>query len=349
MHFGFTGAQEGLRAAAKGLLADAASPAAVRRAMESDTGIDGDLWRSMAGHGLLGRRDFVEVAIVAEELGATLACVPYLSTAVLAAGVLGATPDGVATVAFVDDRGRWDDPGAAVTASSSGGGWALDGHASFVLDGTVADVVVVAAGDSLFVVEAGAPGLARSPLPTVDRTRRLARLELSGTPARPLGEEDGGAGPAATLGRALDLAAVALAAEAVGGAQRCLDMALAHVRARTQFGRPLGGFQAVQHALADLLVDVESARSAAYAAAWAAGSSPETLPAAASAAKSRCSEAFARAAAVALHLHGALGFTWDHDVGLWFKRARSSRLLLGDPAYHRERLAGLIGLPPARR
>lgn len=348
MHFGFTDAQEALRATARDLLAGAASPAAVRRVMESPTGIDTDLWRAMGEHGLVGRRDFVEVAIVAEELGATLACVPHLSSAVLAAAVLGEAPAGVATVAFVDDRGLWDETeaGARVTASPSGDGWSLDGHASFVLDGTAADVLVVAAGAGLYVVAAGAPGMVRSPLPTVDRTRRLARVELSGTPARRLGAE--GDGPV-TLGRALDLAAVALAAEAVGGARRCLDLALDHVRARTQFGRPLSGFQAVQHALADVLVDVESARAAAYAAAWAAASSPDGLPAAASMAKSCCSEAFARAAAVALHLHGALGFTWDHDVHLWFKRARSSRLLLGDPAFHRERLAERTGLPPARR
>ena len=346
MHFGFTAAQEGLRTTTADLLAGASSPAAVRRAMDSETGIDADLWAAMSDAGLLGRADFVDVAVVAEELGAALACVPYLSTAVLAAAVVGEVPAGVATVAFVDDRGRWDDAGAAVTASPTGGGWALDGHASFVLDGTAADVLVVAAGPSLFVVEAGAPGLARSPLATVDRTRRLARLELVGTPARMLGA--GGAGRP-VLDRALDLGAVALAAESVGGARRCLDLALAHVRSRFQFGRPLGGFQAIQHALADVLVDVESARAAAYAAAWTATARPDGLPEAAAMAKACCSEAFARAAAVALHLHGALGFTWDHDVHLWFKRARSSQLLLGDPAFHRERLAGRIGLPPPQR
>ena len=344
MHFGFTDAQHRLRASARELVAEAAPPAAVRRVMESETGIDRELWAAMAGRGLLGRPDFVDVAIVAEELGAALACVPFLSTAVLAAAVLGEMPAGVATVAFVDDGGRWDDPGAGVRACRSDGAWSLDGHASFVLDGMMADELVVAAGSSLFLVEGSR--LSRSPLATVDRTRRLARVELSRTPARLVGAEGGG--PAA-LGRAFDMAAVALAAEAVGGARRCLDMAVAHVRSRTQFGRPLAAFQAVRHDRADVLVDVESARAAAYAAAWAATAAPDGLAAAASVAKAWCSEAFARAAAVALHLHGALGFTWDHDIHLWFKRARSNRLLLGDPAFHRERLAGSIGLPPPRR
>jgi len=344
VHFGFTDAQQTLRESARDLLAEAASPADVRRVMDSETGIDRELWRAMAGRGLLERSDFVEVAIVAEELGVTLACVPFLSTAVLAAAVLGGLPPGTATVAFLDDRGRWDVAGAGARPSRSGHAWSLDGHASYVLDGMVADVVVVAAGSSLFVVDGSR--LTRAPLATVDRTRRLARVELTATPARLLNAE--GDGPA-VLGRALDLAAVALAAEAVGGAQRCLDMTLAHVRSRTQFGRPLGAFQAVQHALADMVVDVESARATAYAAAWAATAAPDGLAAAASVAKACCSEAFARAAAAALHLHGALGFTWDHDVHLWFKRARSSRLLLGDPAFHRERLAGSIGLPLPRR
>ena len=341
MHFGLTDAQQRLRASARDLLREAAPPAAVRRVMESETGIDRDLWRAMGGRGLLGRTDFVEVAVVAEELGAALACVPFLSTAVLAAAVLGDASEGVATVALVDDAAHWDRPGAAVTASASDGGVTLDGHASFVLDGTSADLLVVAAGAGLYVVGADAEGLRRTPLRTVDRTRRMARLELTATPARVLGA---GHGTPAVLARALELAVVALAAEQVGGAGRCLETAVAHVLDRRQFGRPLGRFQSVKHALADVLVDVESARSAAYFAAWAAAEAPDQLPAAAAAAKACCSETYARAAAVSLHLHGALGFTWDAEPHLHLRRARSSRLLFGDPGFHRERLARHTGL-----
>ena len=143
---------------------------------------------------------------------------------------------------------------------------------------------------------------------------------------------------------AMDLAAVALAAEQVGGAQRSLEMAVAHARRRVQFGRPIGSFQAVKHLCADMLLEVESARSAAFYASSAAARADPELPAAAAVAKSCCSEAFVRVATDSLHVHGGLGFTWDHDAHLYFKRARSSRLLFGDPPHHRERLARLLGL-----
>ena len=348
MHFGLTSAQEQLQASARELLCRASPPARVRRVMETPDGLDAELWRTMADRGLLELPTLVEVAVVAEELGAALACVPFLSSVLATA--LGATgaelPAGVpAAVALVDDDGRWAEPGAAVEATPAGDGWALSGQASFVLDGMAAGVLVVAARTGpetrLFTVDADAAGLVRSPLATVDRTRRLARVQLSGAPARRL-LTGGDAGPA--LERALDRAVVALAAEQVGGARRCLDTAVAHVLGRRQFGRPLGSFQAVKHTLAELLVDVESARSAALFAAWAAADAPDELPAAAAAAKACCSEAYARVAAAALHLHGALGFTWDADAHLHYKRARSSQLLYGDPDHHRERLARRMGL-----
>jgi alkylation response protein AidB-like acyl-CoA dehydrogenase len=349
VHFGLTGAQQRLQASVRELLAEASPPERVRRVIGTAEGLDVELWRAMAARGLLRLPGFVEVAVVAEELGAALACVPFLSTAVLAAALLppgGELPsEATAAVAFVDDGGRWDVPGAAVDATPSAHGWVLHGHASFVLDGMAAAVLVVAArtpsGTSMFAVAGDAGGLSRCPLPTVDRTRRLARLELSGTPARLLGTEGHGT---VALERAADRAVVALAAEQVGGARRCLDAAVAHVLARRQFGRPLGSFQAVKHTLAEVLVDVESARSTALFGAWAADHSPDELPAAASVAKACCSEAYARAAAASLHLHGALGFTWDADAHLYYRRARSSQLLFGDPAYHRERLARRMGV-----
>jgi len=346
VHFGLTGAQQQLQASVRDLLGEMSPPARIRQVMETANGLDADLWQTMAGRGLLQLPTFVEVAVVAEELGAALACVPFLSWVLATA--LGATDDDLAAdgpvaVALVDDAGRWDDPGAGVTATRSGEVWALEGRASFVLDGTTAPVLVVAArtpgGTSLFAPDAAS--FEREALPTVDRTRRLARVALSGTRARLVGAE-GCAAP--LVERALDRAAVALAAEQVGGSRRCLEAAVAHVLGRRQFGRPLGGFQAVKHTLAELLVDVESARSTALFAAWAAAEAPDELPAAASAAKACCSEVYARMAATALHLHGALGFTWDADAHLYYKRARSSQLLFGDPAHHRERLARRIGL-----
>ena len=180
-----------------------------------------------------------------------------------------------------------------------------------------------------------------TPLATMDQTRKQARLEFASTPARLVGDE-GAAAP--VLSRTLDLAAVALAAEQVGGAQRCLDMAVEYAKTRIQFGRPIGSFQAIKHKCADMLLEVESAKSAAYYAGWAAAEDSEELPVVASLAKSYCSEAFFHAAAENIQIHGGIGFTWEHDAHLYFKRAKSSELMLGDPSYHRELLAQRIGI-----
>ena len=194
---------------------------------------------------------------------------------------------------------------------------------------------------SLFAVEGSAPGLVRTPLATMDQTRKQARLEFSSTPARLIGQE-GAAGP--VVQHTLDLAAVALAAEQVGGAQRCLDMAVDYAKTRIQFGRPIGSFQAIKHKCADMLLEVESAKSAAYYGGWAAAEDSDELPVVASLAKSYCSEAYFHAASENIQIHGGIGFTWEHDAHLYFKRAKSSELLLGDPSYHRELLAQRIGI-----
>jgi alkylation response protein AidB-like acyl-CoA dehydrogenase len=221
----------------------------------------------------------------------------------------------------------------------------LDGHKTFVLDGHTADVVLVVArtdaGVSLFLVDGDAPGLGRTAMPTMDQTRKQARLVFSSVPARLVGTEGVG-WPA--VSRALDLAAVALAAEQVGGAQRVLEMSVEYAKVRVQFGRPIGSFQAVKHKCADMLLAVESAKSAAYYAAWTAADDNEELPVMASLAKAFCSEAYFKAAADNIQIHGGIGFTWDHPAHLYFKRAKSSELILGDPAYHRELLAQRIGI-----
>ena len=371
MNFAFSEEQEELRRLVRRFLEERSPMTEVRRLMETSEGFDRDVWSQMANQ--LGLQSlivpeayggagfsFVELVVVLEETGAALLGAPLFSTVALATtALLGsadesaksdllpgiASGETVATVAFTEDSGRWDLDGIALRASRSGDGWALDGHKMFVLDGHVADLILVAArtdaGVGLFAVEGTAAGLARTPLATMDQTRKQARLDLSATPARLVGE-DGGAGPA--LAKMLDLAAVALAAEQVGGAQRCLDMSVGYAKERIQFGRPIGSFQAIKHKCADMLLQVESARSAAYYAGWAAAEDSEELPVVASLAKSYCSEAYFHAAADNIQIHGGIGFTWEHDAHLYFKRAKSSELLFGDPAYHRELLAQRIGI-----
>jgi alkylation response protein AidB-like acyl-CoA dehydrogenase len=241
----------------------------------------------------------------------------------------------------------------ALEARRDGDGYRLDGTKRYVVDGYSADWLVVSArapgscgdeGISLFAVPGDADGLERRALPTMDLTRRQAELQFGGvrvpTSAR-LGAEGGGAAP---LRRALDLGAIALAAESVGGAQRCLDLSVAYAKEREQFGRPIGSFQAIKHKCADMMVRVETARSAAYYAACAAAEQPADVPVAASLAKAYCSEAYYQCAAETIQIFGGVGFTWEYDPHLYFKRARASESLLGTPAWHRERVARAIGL-----
>ena len=362
--------REELRAAVRDLLAEVSAPAHVRRLMATADGHDPVAWKRMADLGLLGLQvparhggsglTALETAAVFEETGAALLCSPLFATVALAANVLLCSPDGeaadeylpmivagdcVATVALAEEGGTWREAGVATRARRTGAGWVLDGHKIYVLDGHTADLVLVIAaspvGTSLFAVQGDAPGLTRTPLVTMDQTRKQARLELVSTPARLVGPE--GRGDDA-VGPALDLAAVALAAEQLGGARRCLDMAVGHASRRVQFGRAVGSFGAVKHALADGLVDVEAATSVVRFAAWTAAHRPDELPVAASVASAWCSEAYRRAAARTIQVHGGLGFTWDHDAHLYFKRATSSALLLGGPAWHRAAVARHLGL-----
>jgi alkylation response protein AidB-like acyl-CoA dehydrogenase len=371
VNFAFSEEQEELRRSVRRFLDDKSPIPEVRRLMETTDGYDPAVWAQMGTQlGLQGLAipeehggsgfTYVELIVVLEEMGRSLLCAPYFATIALAANAILtsgddaakkellpgiATGDTIATLAFTEDNGRWDEGGIATAATRAGDGWTLDGHKMFVLDGNVANLLVVAArtpaGLSLFAVEGDAPGLTRTPLATMDQTRKQARLELAGVPGRLIGA-DGGA--SAGLSRTLDLAAVALAAEQVGGAQRCLDMSVEYAKERVQFGRPIGSFQAIKHKCADMLLEVESAKSAAYYAGWAAAESSDELPVVASLAKAYCSDAYFHAAAENIQIHGGIGFTWEHDAHLYFKRAKSSELLLGDPTYHRELLAQRIGL-----
>jgi alkylation response protein AidB-like acyl-CoA dehydrogenase len=371
MNFGFSEEQEELRRLVRRFLEEKSPETEVRRLMATTEGYDPAVWRQMAdqlglqsmiipeSHGGAGF-GYVELLVVLEEMGAALLCAPYFSTVALATNALLtsgddvaakqwlpgiASGDTIATLAITEDSGRWEVDAITTTATGSGDAWTIDGHKSFVLDGHLAGLVLVAArtpaGVSLFAVEGDAAGLTRTPLATMDQTRKQARLEFSSTPATLVGR-DGGA--AEGLEKTLQLAAVALAAEQVGGAQRVLDNAVEYAKSRMQFGRPIGSFQAIKHKCADMLLEVESAKSAAYYGAWAAATDDEELALAASLAKSYCSEAYFHCAAENIQIHGGIGFTWEHHAHLYFKRAKSSELLLGDPAYHRELLAQRLGI-----
>ncbi|MEP7026005.1 MAG: acyl-CoA dehydrogenase family protein, partial [Actinomycetota bacterium] len=324
MIFSFSDEHAQLREGLRRFLTDKSPSTEVRRLMDTDEGYDQGVWRQLANQlgvqGLAIPEKFggsgfgaVEQAIVLEEMGRALLCAPYFSTAVLAAQTLLASGDSaaqeqflpgiaegttIATLAVPEANGQWSTSGLQTRAQSSGGGYVLDGSKSFVLDGHIADLLLVVAetdgGPSLFAVEGGADGLSRQLVETLDRTRKLARVELSGTPAQLVGSEGVAA---AIVERTLQVAAAALAAEQVGGAQRCLDMSVEYAKIRMQFGRPIGSFQAIKHLCADMLLEVESARSAAYYASWAVADDSDELALVSSLAKAYCSEAYFHTAA----------------------------------------------------
>jgi alkylation response protein AidB-like acyl-CoA dehydrogenase len=363
-----------LRESVRRFLADRAPLPRVRELMETADATDADVWRQAGAQ--LGLQaiaipeeyggagfSFAEQAIVLTELGGALYSGPYLASAVMAATALLAAEDEgarcdllpgiasgetIATLAFTEDDGSWDLGSIRLAAGKNGPkgqGWRLDGHKSFVLDGHGAGLILTVAsadvGLSLFAVDGAAAGLSRRMLPTLDQTRRLARLEFSQVPARLIGSPGAAR---AVLDRTLDVAAIALAAEQLGGAQRALDMAVEYAKIRHQFGRPIGSFQAIKHRCADLLLEVESLRSAvSYAAAAVAADSTE-VPVLASLLKAYASEVYSHVAAENIQIHGGIGFTWEHDAHLYLKRAKASELFLGDGNYHRERLATRIGL-----
>jgi alkylation response protein AidB-like acyl-CoA dehydrogenase len=376
VNFAFSEEQDQLRDAVRRFL-DAKSPSSeVRRLMETTEGYDPAVWSQMANE--LGLQSihipeeyggqgftFVELAIVLEEMGRVLLCAPYFSSVVLAAdAIMNAGTDAqkgellpgiasgetIATLAFTEPNGRWDASGIEMEATGSGDSYTLSGTKMFVIDGHIANLVVVAArtagtsgeeGISFFSVDGDAAGLTRTALATMDQTRKQARLDFENVAATPIGEPGGG-WPA--LSKTLDQAAVGLANEMVGGAQKVLEMSVEYAKVRVQFGRPIGSFQAIKHKCADMLLEVESGKSAAYYAAWAAAEDNDELPVAASLAKAYCSDAYFHAAAENIQIHGGIGFTWEHDAHLYFKRAKSSEILFGDATYHRELLAQRIGI-----
>ena len=368
MKFAFSPEQEEFRSNLRRLLAERSPTKEVRRLMETEAGFDREAWRRLNTElGLTAVRipeayggqgfGFGELCIVLEEMGRALVCAPFFSTAVLATGAILnagkeadkqallpaiASGDTVATMAWVEDNGRWDATGTALTVTPSAGSFRLDGHKSFVLDGHTADLIIVLArtpgssgenGLSLFAVDGNAHGLTRRALKTMDWTRKLARLEFKGVEAKLLGEQGGAAGPFA---RTMTEAAICLANEMAGVAERLREDSLAYSKLRVQFGRQIASFQSMKHKAADMLVDVELAKAAAYYAAAALDEGDNDVEAVAALAKAQASEACLQTAIHAIQIHGGIGFTWDNDTHLWFKRAKSSEVMLGDAHHHRE-------------
>jgi alkylation response protein AidB-like acyl-CoA dehydrogenase len=369
--FAFGPEHDELRATVRRFLADRSPEAEVRRLMETDAGYDPAVWRQLAHLGLTGLlvperhggsgSGCVELQIVCEEMGRALLCAPFLSSAVLAtsallhagdeaarARYLPGLADGsvIGTLAVTEESGSWRAEDTVARAESDGaGGYTLTGEKLFVLDGAVADLLLVLAatdaGPGLLAVQAGAGGLVREPMATLDATRKQARITFDGTPATLVGPIERAA---KGLAAALDVAAAALAAEQAGGARRVLEMAVEYAKVREQFGRPIGSYQAIKHKCADMLLEVESATSAAYAAGWAVDARSAEVGVLASLAKAYCSEAYYRCAAENIQVHGGIGFTWEHPAHLYFKRATSTQVLLGSPTYHRELLATRLGI-----
>ncbi|MFV0297756.1 MAG: acyl-CoA dehydrogenase family protein [Hyphomicrobiaceae bacterium] len=370
MKFSFSDEQKEFRSFVRRFMEDKSPTTAVRKLMETDRGVDTDVWRQMSQElGLTavhipeayGGQGFgiSELAITVEEMGRALLCSPYFGTTVLAAtailkggteadkkALLPAIASGetIATLAYTEPSGLWGSNAIAMTAIANGSTHKLDGVKSFVLDGHWADIIVVAArrpgttgddGLSLFTVKGDAPGLTRERLETADATRKLARLTFKGVEAQLLGQEGNAAG---ALRETLDVAAICLANEMVGGAERLFESAIDYAGLRMQFGRPIASFQSLKHKAADMLIDVELARSAAYYAAAAADEGDPEVSALASLAKSGAADAYMQTAIHTIQIHGGIGFTWDNDTHLWFKRAKSSEVFLGTSEYHRERL-----------
>jgi alkylation response protein AidB-like acyl-CoA dehydrogenase len=369
MRFSFTPEQEEFRTSLRRALEARSPTKEVRRLMATEAGFEREAWQKLNQElgltAILIPEDYggqgfghAETAIVLEEMGRGLLCAPFFSTVLGTTAILNAGTDEqkrallpsiaegttTATLASSEDSGRNDAAGVAMTATSSGGTWRLDGTKSFVLDGHTADLLVVLArragssgeeGLSFFTVAGNAAGLERRRLKTMDETRKLARLTFKSVEAKLLGEAGAAAAPFA---RTMQQAAILLANEMVGGAERLREDALAYTQMRMQFGRAIASFQTTKNKAADMLLDVEMAKSAAYYAAAALDEGDDDLPAIASLAKACASEAYLQTAIHAVQMHGGIGFTWDNDTHLWFKRAKSSEILFGDANEHRERM-----------
>jgi len=368
--FVFTDEHQELRKTVRSFLERRSDEKTVRATKTTDRGYDAEVWKQLAEElglvGLIvpeehGGAGFgpVELLVAMEEMGRALLCAPFLGSSVFAATALLRCADAVtqkellpkladgsciASVAWAEPNGRWDLAGIAMRAEGGGPDATLTGEKTFVLDGTAANVLLVvargAAGLELLRVDANAKGVERTAIPPLDLTRKLARVRFAGTPARRISSGD----QTANLEHVLAFVCAALAAEQVGGAQKCLELATEYAKTRLQFGRPIGSYQGIKHKCAEMLVAVEFAKSAAYNALFGAASDEPDFAESAALAKAYCSEAYFHAAADNIQIHGGMGFTWEAPEHLYFKRAKASELLFGDAAYHREALAKSVGL-----
>jgi alkylation response protein AidB-like acyl-CoA dehydrogenase len=380
MDFGFSDEQDMLRQTARAFLEEHCPTTFVRQMMEDEQGYSAALWKEMAELGWLGLAfpevyggqglGFVDLTVILEEMGAALLPSPFLSTVILAGQtiLLGGSEaqkkaylpkiaEGslIATLAMTEPAGRFDAEGiTAVKATPQGAGFSLTGTKLFVPDAHIAELLVVAArtketddknaGISLFLVEGNSPGVSTTLLKTMDQTRKQCEVVFDNVQVgrdRLLGAVDQGW---PILQKVLNLATVSLCAEMVGGAQRVLDLSVSYAKERVQFGRPIGSFQAIKHKCAEMMLQVESAKSAAYYAAWAVDEDVPEAPLAVSMAKAYCSDAYRNTAGEGIQVHGGIGFTWEHDMHLYFKRAKYAEFTFGDATYHRELVAQGLNL-----
>jgi alkylation response protein AidB-like acyl-CoA dehydrogenase len=371
MQFGLTETQQVLKNSAREFFSAVSPIGDVRRLMETPTAYDAALWQKMAHQGWTGiifdevygglGLGLVEMAVAVEEMGRVLLPGPYLSTVLLAGVAIDAAGndeqkrrylsrismgDARATLALLEASASWDPAAVQLDARPTLEGFALNGRKMFVPDAAAADFLVCAARRGtdlgLFIVPHDAPGLTISPLPAIDETRKVYQVAFADVPV----DEDDflaiGDSAHDALERALAVATVALAAEMVGGMQRVMEIAVEYAKARKQFGKPIGQFQAVQHLCADMLLLTESSRSAAYYAAWALQERAPEAATAVSIAKAYASDAYREVGNRGIQVQGGMGFTWENNVHLYYKRAKASELMFGDAAYHRERIAHLV-------
>ena len=373
MKFSFTEEQDEFRSVLRRFLEDKSPSTEVRRLMATSEGWEREQWSKIntdlgltavaipeeyGGHGF----GLSEQCIVLEEMGRSLLCAPYFGSAVLAASAILyaatedqksallpciASGDTIATLAFTEENGLWNNSGLATVFEKKGSEYSISGTKSFVLDGSTADLIIVLArapntkndeGLSLFAVDGNASGLRKDPLKSVDETRKLARVHFDQVPAKLLGAEGSAAEP---MKKTMTRSIICLANEMVGGAERLREDALEYVKMRMQFGRSIASFQVTKHKATDMLADVELAKSAAYFAAAAFDEEDDETEEAASIAKAASSEAYMQTAIQSIQMHGGIGFTWDNDTHLWFKRAKSSEVFLGDPAHHHEKMMNI--------
>jgi len=374
MNFGFSEEQELLRKTARDFLSEHAPMKHVREFLEGPQRYSRELWKRMAELGWLGLAfpesvggaglSLVELGIVLEELGRTLAPVPFLPTQLAGFALLEAGDDAqrrerlpalcagraLATLAVTEERGIEEPDAIACTATRAGSGWQLRGRKLFVPDADVADWLVVAAriesgpAIGLFCVPRESAGVSIAPLRSMDLLRRLHEVEFDGTPLPETALLGGNRDAWPKLARVLDRGRVMICAEMVGGAEKCLEDSVRYAKERIQFGKPIGVNQAIKHKCADMLFEVESAKSITYFAAWAAREDDSEAPLAAAMAKAYVSDAYRHASAENIQIHGGVGFTWEYDCHLYFKRAKSDEAWLGDGGYHRERVARLLKL-----